>query len=596
MNHDEVTGPNGKRMPGLFAYLRGLRGADDDRRRVIGTVFAGVVNRMVNGFLLRDLIDKVSDIHFTSKDEIHTLGQLYESMLKEMRDAAGDAGEFYTPRAVVRFIVEVTDPRLGETVLDPACGTGGFLVEAYRHLEKQCKTVKQRAVLQGESLYGGEAKPLPYLLAQMNLLLHGLEAPQIDPGNSLRHSLSEIGDSDRVDVILTNPPFGGEEEAGIRKNFPNDKQTSETALLFLQLIMRKLRRSPKPGRAAVVVPNGVLFGDGVCARIKEELLKNYNLHTVVRLPNGVFRAVHRHPDERPVLRSLRPYPGRLVLRAAAARRPEELHQDAAHPVRRVSRVHRLVERRPPPLHPRQSLSRRSVSQAAGWAVDARRREGDLTATGRWRAGDGAVARRGEAVARRRWGGAAQPMGRSVAAMGRWVAAMRRSVSAVGRWVAAMRRWLGAMRRWVAAVGRPWPSPASRVLRLRLPRRGSRELLTGRDRLPLRAVVLCRHRVLVEQPAGGDRHEPRDGGVAVVRVLEGADDLAQEQDLHAVFAVEGGLTGLRVRPLGRRGRGLAHGERRGGQLAGVLLVQVGEVHARDQRRVPGGSPLSQDLRE
>lgn len=135
---------------------------------------------------------------------------------------------------------------------------------------------------------GGEAKSLPYLLAQMNLLLHGLESPQIDPGNSLRFPLREIGDKDRIDIILTNPPFSGEEERGILSNLPEDKQTSETALLFLQLIMRKLKRQPKPGRAGIVVPNGTLFGDGICAKIKEELLKEFNLHTIVRLPNGVF--------------------------------------------------------------------------------------------------------------------------------------------------------------------------------------------------------------------------------------------------------------------------------------------------------------------
>ena len=189
-------------------------------------------------------------------------------------------------------MVEVTDPRLGETVLDPASGTGGFLVETFNHLSKQVKTVADRRRLQTESIFGCEPKSLPYLLGQMNLLLHGLDAPQIDPGNALRFKLSEIGEKERVDVILTNPPFGGEEEKGIQGNFPEDRQTAETALLFLQLIMRKLHRQTtsvgRSARAAVVVPDGTLFGDGVCARIKEELLKEFNLHTIVRLPNGVF--------------------------------------------------------------------------------------------------------------------------------------------------------------------------------------------------------------------------------------------------------------------------------------------------------------------
>jgi type I restriction enzyme M protein len=293
VNNDEAVRPDGSKGSGLFAYLRGLQGANGaDRRDVIATVFKGTVNRMINGYLLRDVINKLNGIHFTSSDEIHTLGHLYETLLREMRDAAGDSGEFYTPRPVVRFMVEVMAPRLGETVLDPACGPGGFLVETFTHLEKQCKTVEHRHTLQTRSIIGGEAKPLPYLLAQMNLLLHGLESPQISPANSLAVKVTEIGEKDRVDVILTNPPFGGEEEKGIQGNFPQDKQTSETALLFLQLIMRKLRKQRRPGfppaRAAVVVPNGTLFGDGVCARIKEELLKEFNFHTIVRLPNGVF--------------------------------------------------------------------------------------------------------------------------------------------------------------------------------------------------------------------------------------------------------------------------------------------------------------------
>ncbi|MGE8637985.1 MAG: N-6 DNA methylase [Achromobacter sp.] len=300
INQDVTVRANGSRGRGLFAYLRGLAGAGEkgSQREVIANVFKGVQNRMVSGYLLRDILNKINGIHFSASEEIHTLSHLYESMLREMRDAAGDSGEFYTPRPVVRFMVQVSDPRLGETVLDPACGTGGFLVEAYDHLALQVNSPDNRRRLQHESLFGQEAKPLPYMLAQMNLLLHGLEAPQIAYGNTLERRINEIGHSERVDVILTNPPFGGEEEAGIKANFPANMQTAETALLFLQYIMRKLRvvgaplpgrkRAEKGGRAAVVVPNGTLFGDGVCAVIKEEMLKDFRLHTIVRLPQGVF--------------------------------------------------------------------------------------------------------------------------------------------------------------------------------------------------------------------------------------------------------------------------------------------------------------------
>ena len=281
--------PDGTHGPGLFAYLRALRGDNGERERrdVIATVFEGFANRMESGYLLRDVVNLIDGIHFDSSEEVHILGRLYETLLREMRDAAGDSGEFYTPRPVVRFMVEALDPQLGETVLDPACGTGGFLCEAFRHLEPQADTVEKRRVLQQETLIGGEAKSLPFLLGQLNLLLHGLHAPRIDPGNALRFRLSEIGEDQRVNVILTNPPFGGEEEAGILNNFPKDRRTAETALLFLQLIMRRLKRAGR-GRAAVVVPNGTLFGDGLCARIKADLLERFNLHTVVRLPEGVF--------------------------------------------------------------------------------------------------------------------------------------------------------------------------------------------------------------------------------------------------------------------------------------------------------------------
>jgi len=228
INNDEATRPDGTPGLGLLAYLRNRQSSNGTGREdVIRKVFEGVVNRMISGYLLRDVINQVNSIHFDSHEEIHTLSHLYETMLREMRDAAGDAGEFYTPRPVIRFMVEVTNPRLGEKVLDPACGTGGFLVEAYKHLEQQVRTVQDQRTLQDASIGGGEAKPLPYLLAQMNLLLHGLEYPRISYGNSLETPLHEIGDPARVDIILTNPPFGGEEERGILGNFPADKQTSE---------------------------------------------------------------------------------------------------------------------------------------------------------------------------------------------------------------------------------------------------------------------------------------------------------------------------------------------------------------------------------
>lgn len=180
INNEEATRTDGKKGEGLFRYLRRLTSSNGDNRRdVVAMVFRGVQNRMVSGYLLRDVINKLNGIHFTASDELHTLGALYESMLREMRDAAGDSGEFYTPRAVVRFMVAVTDPRLGETVLDPASGTGGFLVEAYNHLAKQVKTVADHKALQTQSLFGCEPKTLPYLLCQMNLLLHGLDAPRL---------------------------------------------------------------------------------------------------------------------------------------------------------------------------------------------------------------------------------------------------------------------------------------------------------------------------------------------------------------------------------------------------------------------------------
>ena len=205
INADEPIRPDGTKGLGLFAYLRGLRGRNGgrDRRDVIATVFRGVQNRMIDGYILREVINLVDRIHFYSSNEMHTLGRLYETLLREMRDAAGDSGEFYTPRPVVRFMVERINPQIGEKVLDPACGTGGFLTESYAHMARQADSVEKQRQLQGGALIGVEAKPLPYLLVQMNLLLHGLEAPDIDPGNALRNRLADIGERERVEVILS---------------------------------------------------------------------------------------------------------------------------------------------------------------------------------------------------------------------------------------------------------------------------------------------------------------------------------------------------------------------------------------------------------
>jgi type I restriction enzyme M protein len=269
----------------LLPYMRELTGTGaHDPRDVLAAVFKETNNRMLSGYLLRDVVNLVNQINFASSDDIHTMARLYESMLREMRDAAGDSGEFYTPRPIIRFMVQQVDPKLGEIVLDPACGTGGFLVEALEHMAPHVQTAQQRRGLH-DSLRGIEKKPLPFLLGMMNLLLHGVGQPNITRANALASPITQIGKGQRVHVVLTNPPFGGAEEAGIQANFPAGKRTAETAWLFLQLVIRQLKDG---GRCGIVVPHSVLFAGGVGARIKEQLISDCNLHTIVRLPDGVF--------------------------------------------------------------------------------------------------------------------------------------------------------------------------------------------------------------------------------------------------------------------------------------------------------------------
>lgn len=273
----------------LLPHLRELEGSGKagDPRDTIAQIFSDVTNRMLSGYLLKDLISQLDRIEFSNADDIHTMAHLYESMLKEMRDAAGDSGEFYTPRPLVRFMVDMVDPQVGETVMDPAMGTGGFLVEAYEHLMEQATTSAQRTTVQ-QSIRGTEKKPMPLLLAQMNLLLHEIDRPQVTRQNALNQPVQDLR-TDSVDVVVTNPPFGGEEEDSVKANFPTAMRTSETVWLFLQAVMARLERSEnRHARCAIVVPNSVLFDTGVGARIKAHLMEHFNLHTVLRLPNGVF--------------------------------------------------------------------------------------------------------------------------------------------------------------------------------------------------------------------------------------------------------------------------------------------------------------------
>jgi type I restriction enzyme M protein len=254
--------------------------------KVIGSVFEDAYNYMKSGTLLRQVINTIqSDVDFNSSSDRHLFNDIYEKILSDLQ-SAGNAGEYYTPRAVTQFMVDILNPQLGEKVFDPACGTGGFLVNVIEHKKKQFKNPDDIAKLQ-DNIIGIEKKPLPHMLAMTNMMLHGIDVPlNIRHDNTLSRPLKDYGPKDRVDVIITNPPFGGVEEDGIEKNFPKKYQTRETADLFMALIMHLLK--PNTGRAAVVLPDGFLFGEGVKTNLKKELLSEFNLHTIVRLPKGVF--------------------------------------------------------------------------------------------------------------------------------------------------------------------------------------------------------------------------------------------------------------------------------------------------------------------
>lgn len=271
----------------LFERLKKLsENTDDQRAFLISTVFQEANNYMKSGTLIRQVINRIeSDLDFTKSKELHAFGDIYEQLLRDLQ-SAGNAGEFYTPRAVVSFMTDIIAPQLEETILDPACGTGGFLTSAIEFKRKHfVKTPTDEQILH-KSIFGIEKKPLPHLLCTTNMILHGIDVPtQVKHDNTLSHPLISWGFDKRVDIILTNPPFGGVEEDGIEKNFPSKFQTRETADLFMVLIIQLLKAH---GRAAVVLPDGFMFGEGIKTAIKEKLMEDCNLHTIVRLPKSVF--------------------------------------------------------------------------------------------------------------------------------------------------------------------------------------------------------------------------------------------------------------------------------------------------------------------
>ena len=269
----------------LFKELKEMElGVDSDPKAfLVKAVFEDSYNYMKSGALIRQVINKLNEIDFTASEDRHLFNDIYENILKDLQ-SAGNSGEFYTPRPVTQFIIDMLNPQLGEKVADFACGTGGFLTCAIEHLKKQQKSVDDIKVL-GETIIGVEKKPLPHLLATTNLILHDIDVPNIAHDNSLTKNVRDLKESDYVDVIAMNPPFGGVEEDSVLTNFPNNFQTKETADLFMTVMMYRLSEK---GRAGVVLPDGFLFGEGVKTKIKEKLLNEFNLHTIVRMPNGVF--------------------------------------------------------------------------------------------------------------------------------------------------------------------------------------------------------------------------------------------------------------------------------------------------------------------
>ena len=287
---------NGKEMTGdklldfvnntLFPTLKNLPvdAGTPIRKAIVQSVFADANTYMKDGVLLRQVVNVIDELDLGDYQESHAFGEIYETILKELQ-SAGAAGEFYTPRAVTDFMARMIRPRIGEQMADFACGTGGFLVSWLMELQKQVKSTSD-AIKYGNSIYGIEKKQFPYMLCITNLLLHGLDVPRVYHDNALVRDVLDYTEADQFDVVLMNPPYGGSEKADVKNHFPDDLASSETADLFMSVIMYRLKEN---GRAAVILPDGFLFGtDNAKVNIKKKLLREFNLHTIIRLPGSVF--------------------------------------------------------------------------------------------------------------------------------------------------------------------------------------------------------------------------------------------------------------------------------------------------------------------
>ncbi len=249
----------------------------------IGEIFAELRNKITSGFNLREIINLIDTLHFQSAEDKHEMTLLYESKIQRMGNAGRNGGEYYTPRPLIRTIVKVVNPRIGETVYDPACGSAGFLCEAFSYMQEQVESTHDAKVLQEKTFFGKEKKPLPYIIATMNMIFHGVAAPNIIRGNTLAENLSQVQERDRKNVVLANPPFGGSERGEVLQNF--DLRTSETAYMFMQHFIKMMKTG---GRAGIVIKNTFL-SNGDAAQLRKLLLEQCNLHTILDLPSGVFQ-------------------------------------------------------------------------------------------------------------------------------------------------------------------------------------------------------------------------------------------------------------------------------------------------------------------